>query len=901
MAVRNQIQIRRGYSMGATVAINGYPIGQDGNQWHCNVYLAEGELGYEIDTGKFKIGRKDPTTGSLISWCDLDYAGGGSGAGGIIPGSGIGIYIHPSGDDTLYSILTNTDNNITIDPKDISSLIAGTSGSYYEIGLADNLSNINNITISGDLSARSGIFSGDVEIAGNLIVQGTGIEFESATVVLTNLYVSNSGYFGNDLTVGGTGVSLEGHRHNYDEIDGFCSGVSECVSTQLLAINGIQFTYADEPLNTLTVALSGEALAQHQLNTTGFVARSGTNTYVTRSIAAGSNIVVTNEDGLLGNPTVALTGVVTGLTSVAATTFSGALSGNASSASQVATIKEESSTSDHYLTFVDSNNDSATNETVYTASGIRYIPSTNTLVVGNLSGVTIDGTSSQADTIKTIESTTNGAYYLTFVDSNNASPGGYENLYTNNDFSYNPNTKIFTVGNIEASTSIKINNKVVATQEYVDAVKQGLDIKDSVRVLETEANGTLTNVGAGLGQLRGQTVNSNVIDGLTFAIGDRVLVNYNTIGALKKYNGIYAVKTLATVSTGILLERSADADEINTNITPGLFTFVTEGTYADTGWVLTTDWDPTSPITLNVNTLAFSQFSAAGQIYDGSGLYKSGNTIHVGTADSTRIKINADSIDLALVNPTPSTGSNGVSFVQSVSVDSYGRTTGVTTATVRDATTTSGTKGIASFNSTSFSLSSGHVSIAASGISNSQLANSSINIGTDTISLGNSPAQLTLAGLTSVTSTSFIGDLTGNADSATSATNSTNAINVDITQKSDNANYQLVFAPNNSTGYSALSIEDSTTRLTYNPSTQTLTCANFAGTATNALNIEVDTSSANINHLVFVNGTDGNLKPVVNSNLKFDALNNILYGTNYNTSTTPTSKIEYFIIDGGTP
>jgi hypothetical protein len=72
----------------------------------------------------------------------------------------------------------------------------------------------------------------------------------------------------------------------------------------------------------------------------------------------------------------------------------------------------------------------------------------------------------------------------------------------------------------------------------------------------------------------------------------------------------------------------------------------------------------------------------------------------------------------------------------------------------------------------------------------------------------------------------------------------------------------------------------------------------LSGTATNANYIEVDTSSSNVNYVVFVNGSDGNLKPNVNSNLQFDAANNELLG---NSSTTPTTKLKYFVIDGGTP
>jgi hypothetical protein len=57
--------------------------------------------------------------------------------------------------------------------------------------------------------------------------------------------------------------------------------------------------------------------------------------------------------------------------------------------------------------------------------------------------------------------------------------------------------------------------------------------------------------------------------------------------------------------------------------------------------------------------------------------------------------------------------------------------------------------------------------ISTSAIPNSSLSNSSVTVGTTAISLGSS--STTLGGLTSVTSTSFVGALTGNADTATSA------------------------------------------------------------------------------------------------------------------------------------
>jgi hypothetical protein len=54
-----------------------------------------------------------------------------------------------------------------------------------------------------------------------------------------------------------------------------------------------------------TLALTGQALALHQVNTNGLVARTGTAAVTPRTLTAGSGAVVTNGDGVSGNPTVA--------------------------------------------------------------------------------------------------------------------------------------------------------------------------------------------------------------------------------------------------------------------------------------------------------------------------------------------------------------------------------------------------------------------------------------------------------------------------------------------------------------------------------------------------------------------------------------------------------------------
>ena len=162
------------------------------------------------------------------------------------------------------------------------------------------------------------------------------------------------------------------------------------------------------------------------------------------------------------------------------------------------------------------------------------------------------------------------------------------------------------------------NAQDAATKAYVDASKQGLDVKDSCRAATT-ANITLSG--------------TQTVDGVSLSAGDRVLVKNQSTAS---QNGIYLV-----VSGGSWT-RATDADT-SAKVTAGMFVFIEEGTTNDnSGWVLTTN----APIVLDTTNLSFTQFSGAGQITAGDGLTKNGNTIDaVGTAN--RITVNADSIDIA--------------------------------------------------------------------------------------------------------------------------------------------------------------------------------------------------------------------------------------------------------------
>tara|TARA_R100001443_G_scaffold39039_1_gene52478 strand:- start:7221 stop:9146 length:1926 start_codon:yes stop_codon:yes gene_type:complete len=165
----------------------------------------------------------------------------------------------------------------------------------------------------------------------------------------------------------------------------------------------------------------------------------------------------------------------------------------------------------------------------------------------------------------------------------------------------------------------------LVSKEYVDAVKVGLDFKDSVRVATT-ANVTVSGPGA-------------AIDGITLSSGDRVLLKNQSTAS---ENGIYVFNGAASALT-----RATDADS-STEVTSGMFTFVEEGTVnADSGFVLTTD----GSITVGSTSLAFAQFSGAGQIVAGDGLTKSGNQINAND-DNITLEVNSDALRIKGISAT---------------------------------------------------------------------------------------------------------------------------------------------------------------------------------------------------------------------------------------------------------
>ena len=296
--------------------------------------------------------------------------------------------------------------------------------------------------------------------------------------------------------------------------------------------------------------------------------------------------------------------------------------------------------------------------------------------------------------------------YVQFND--NGSFGGAEGLVYNGilkkvaigDTVFGSET-LYVTGNVGISSELNVEKVFVsdksptqanelASKEYVDLfATAALVIQQAVSAGSTEnlvdslyQNGPSAGIGnseLGIGaSLYSSSNGVLVLDGYTVELEDRLLIKNQTI---EFQNGFYAVKDIGSVSRPWILERAQDFDQPD-EIVAGAFTFVTNGTVNQANGFVLIDINPSfvSGGYVGFSTLEFTQFSAAGQVEAGDGLYKDGSVINVGTANSDRIRVNADDIDLAVVS-TSNTFTDSTEekyFITTVETDGYGRVSGIT-------------------------------------------------------------------------------------------------------------------------------------------------------------------------------------------------------------------------------
>ena len=455
------------------------------------------------------------------------------------------------------------------------------------------------------------------------------------------------------------------------------------------------------------------------------------------TVSAGDGVVVDGGKNITGFNNIDAANVVT-----ASGGFVGDLTGNADTASQVKTVTTDTGT--HYLAFVDSDNVSLTDETVRTDGDLTYNAATNLLSVGKIAttgSVEIGGDLIVAGTTTTVNSTVvEIGDNIIRVNTSGLSTGGFEVVdidasgvetyksliwnSTNARWEFSGSEDVYTGGDITANTLVStvaggtpplsvtsntlvnnLNTDLLDGQHgsYYRSWNNATDKPDPVITV------ALTGDVSASGSYTWTDLSGNV----SLVLGSTVLNNSVTLG--DDTTGDY-VESLNVSGTGLSIDVTSGEGQ-----TP---TITSNATPANTNNTLVAR---DSSGGFSAGLIVATGFSGNGiQITD-----INASNIATGTLNSAR---------LPSVSQTNTTTGPTANFVSSVSVDSYGRVTGVNTTTHTLATTT--VKGIASFNTDDFSVTTGAVSIRTSGVSNSQLVNDSVTFGTTEVELGSSSNRI---------------------------------------------------------------------------------------------------------------------------------------------------------------
>jgi hypothetical protein len=270
---------------------------------------------------------------------------------------------------------------------------------------------------------------------------------------------------------------------------------------------------------------------------------------------------------------------------------------------------------------------------------------TNALTIGTgLTGTSFNGSAAVTIAIDNTVATLNGTQTLT-----NKTISGASNTLTNIGNGSLTNSQItlgttnIALGGTELApagltsvtvTQDPVSNFQLATKQYVDTlVSSGIHFHTPVRVESpTNLNATYNQpggagVGVGATLTNAGTQAALVIDGVTVAVNDRVLI-YTQTNAIQ--NGVYVVTDVGSGSTNWVLTRSTDTDTYGivgpTTLSEGSTFFVQQGA---TGAGETYTCNTQGVIVFGTTNITFVQISST-QIYSaGTGLSLTGTQFSI--------------------------------------------------------------------------------------------------------------------------------------------------------------------------------------------------------------------------------------------------------------------------------
>ena len=680
------------------------------------------------------------------------------------------------------------------------------------LSVADNLVDLNSDVISGTPTENVGfrVLRGDstaVQLRWN---ESSGVwQFTNDGTLYTSIVGANATQTLTNKTIAAGSNTISGLTNSNLSGTAGITNANLANSSVTVGTTAINLGASSTTLAGLTSVTSTSfvgALTGNASTVTNGVYTTDTGT-VTNTMLAGSiaNSKLSNSAVTIGSTSVSLgstASTLAGLTSVTATSFVGALTGNVTGS-------------------VTGNADTATKlATARNINGVAFDGSaaitvkastTNALTIGTgLTGTSFDGSSAVTVGIDSTVATLTGTQTLTnktLTAPTITAPTVTGGLSTDTLTTSGAGT---IGGNLTVTGNLTINGTTTTSNStntaYADSLielhysnggtllsNDGKDIgirmhyyttsdknaalllANDTQNLEFYVDGTETaGVFTGTyGTFKGAQFKSTATTGTApFVVASTTRVtnlNAATAGnADTVTNGVYTTDT-GTVTNTMLAGSIANTKLTNSSVTVGT-TAISLGASSTTlaGLTSVTSTSFVGAVTGNASTATALQTARTinGVSFDGTGnivVHTAGTGIAIsGTSvaiDSTVATLTGSQ---TLTNKTltlPTIGGTGASFAGSTS----GTTTllasaaaGTTTITLPATTGTLVTTG-----------DTGSVTntMLAGSIANSKLANSSTTIGTTAIALGAS--STTLAGLTSVTSTAFVGALTGNADTAT--------------------------------------------------------------------------------------------------------------------------------------
>jgi hypothetical protein len=689
-------------------------------------------------------------------------------------------------------------------------------------------------------------------------------------------------------------------------------------------------------------------------------------------------VIVSGSNASLNTLTVTsgITGTLTGNASTATSATSATTATNANNINISATTSADTATSVVLVA-----NQSTGNQSPFIDSGLTYNANTNALTattfVGALSGNASTATSATSATTATTATnatqvntglvTTNATHYLTYVPDNNLSPAT-EPLGTVASLTYNPSTGQFGATKIVA-TSITGSLEGSISGTATSAATASLSLKAAP--FSVTAGSMLTGGGSDNGKvLIGSTGSGMTLAGLTAGSGISITSGSGAITITSTAGGgtVTSVATAGTVS-GINLT-GGPITGAGTITLGGSISGLTNSNLSGTAGITNANL-ANSAITIAGTSTSLGGSVTRAQILAGSGIF-SGSAQITGLTNSN-LSGTAGITNANLANSAVTVGSTSISLGSSATtiagLSSVTSTTFVGALTGNASTATSATSATSATTATNATnvavtdtttgtgpyylmFADGTTGNRATRVDSSTLtfnattntltvANLAGNASTATTATTATTANATAAALTAgtyltsggtfngSTARTFAVDatdantaskvvarnasgnfsagtitatLSGNASTATSAsfattTNNANLVNI-TTQNTTPVAYNVTFTGGTS-GYNNLNVDATT--LTYNPSTTTLTTgtvvanltgnastattATTAGTATNATNTAITDTTSGVGpyYLTFVSGTSGNqAQRVDSSGLRYNATNNALTASAFN-------------------